>query len=143
MQSPKQASSLLEACLLRIAQQDIISDQQTTHEKQYIVIDGLDECDSLEWMQLVEFFLRIVRSLGADSSRLRVLFVSQHTNQIEKTLRGIPAVAITPTDNKDDIEIYTRRRTLEIEERFGLDAFQVQKIVQDTCREAAGMLSPT
>src|ERR1700742_3662940 len=43
LKSSNQATTLLESCLLKIAQQDIISNQKETHQRQYIIIDGLDE----------------------------------------------------------------------------------------------------
>ncbi|KAJ9616538.1 hypothetical protein H2200_000257 [Cladophialophora chaetospira] len=138
LQSPKLAMDLLESCLIRIAQQVIILDQQKTHERQYIIVDGLDECEPGEWQQLIDLFQRILKNLGPDSVHLRVLFVSQHTNQIEKVFKATPSVKITSQDNGEDIKVYARRRTGEIGDRFGLDARQVQEIVQDTCKGAAG-----
>ena len=123
---------------MRVAQQDTILHQQRTHERQYVIIDGLDECDTGEWQQLVELFQRVIKNLGTDSARLRVLFVSQHTNQIEKVFKATPSVKITPRDNEDDIKVYTRRRTTDIGVRFGLNDKQVEDIAAETCREAAG-----
>ena len=125
---------------MRIVQQNIILDQQRVHERQYIIVDGLDECEPGEWQQLVELFQRILKNLGTDSAKLRVLFVSQHTNQIEKVFKGIPCLQITPQDNGDDIEVYARRRTIEFQLRFGLDDRQAQDIVRETCKGAAGRL---
>ena len=138
LQSPKQAVALLESCLLRVAQQDIITNQQKIREKQYVIIDGVDECEPAEWQQLVEFFQKLSRTLAADSGRVRILFVSQHTNQIEKALKGSLCISIKPEENKRDIDVYIRRRTAEIVTKFGLDNKEFQKIVRETCQKAAG-----
>ncbi len=142
LQSPKQTMTLLESCLLRVAQQETIRDQQKTHERQYIVIDGLDECETNEWQQLVGFFQRLLKSLGPDSARLRVLFISQHTNQIEKELNTTASIKISPRDISNDIEVYARRRSRDIGVKFGLDNNRVEETIKETCSGAAGTFDP-
>jgi hypothetical protein len=146
LQSSTQASTLLESCLLKIAQQDIISGQKATHERQYVIIDGLDECEDAEWEPLVNLFQRIIRLLGAQSTRLRILFVSQDTPRIEKALKSGLCLPVTPADIDKDIEIYVRRRMKEIVANFQLakselDDVQTEEIVQETCAGAAGKLN--
>lgn len=140
LQSQKLALELLESCLLRLTQKDVIVDHEKTYTTYYVVVDGLDECGTTDWQELIDFFQRVVRSLGSFYPRLRVLFVSQHFNQIERAMNGAPCISITPKDNADDIKAYTQRRleSWERRKKFDLDAYKIRNIVQEVGTRANG-----
>jgi hypothetical protein len=147
LQAPKESANLLESCLQRLAQSDSVVNQQLTPQRQYVIIDGLDECEDNEWSRLLEFFRKTVHGIDKTHfGRLRIMLVSQHTPQIEKALRSdgsagkVVSVSLEQKDNRSDIELYVQRRARELRDRFGfLDNVETDKIIREICQHAAGM----
>src|SRR5204862_7003488 len=53
--------------------------------KQFVIIDGLDECSAMERKFVLSFFTSLVDKLDSkEPGKLRVLFVSQEENDIKK-----------------------------------------------------------
>jgi hypothetical protein len=139
-QSKSHVASLLESVLQRAAQQEDILDQQSIPTRFYVVIDGLDECELDEWQRLVESMRQLTQSLDKTHyGRLRVMLISQHTNQIESALKGAASLSIAPADNADDIKCYAEQKVKAIQEKFNLGNEQAAGIVQETCSEADGI----
>jgi hypothetical protein len=138
LQSQKQASNLLESCILRSVQMQRVVEQQLIPTRLYIVLDGLDECAVSEWQPLLDFFNKMIKALGVERSKLRILFISQHTSPLEKALANVPQIKITEADNRDDIETYVKCRTDCIQERFGLNDQESKKLVRDTVGGSGG-----
>jgi len=122
--------------------------------RQYIVIDGLDECETRdEICQTVTFFMRQITKCDNEikQGRLRVLFVSRPMPELTKD-RVMPeddaCVELKPTDNADDIRAYVRKRIPDFSEEratssgFNLsegDRGQIESII---CRRSEGLLPP-
>ncbi|EXJ62014.1 hypothetical protein A1O7_02446 [Cladophialophora yegresii CBS 114405] len=140
-QSNTDAATLLEFVLQRATQQEEILDQQSISTRYYVVIDGLDECESDEWQRIVESMRQLIQSLEKTHyyGRLRVLLVSQHTNQIESALKGVASLSIIPGDNADDIKGYAEQRVNAIQQKFNLKDEERAGIVAETCDGAHGM----
>jgi hypothetical protein len=108
-------------------------------QKQYIIIDGLDECDPTEW-KLVLSFLNVMvdRCDMYQPGKLRVLFVSQDYNDIRKALPTAAIISLGPTDNENDIKAYVKEWAMNIQQKFGLEKDQVDLIITLTCARARG-----
>ncbi|KAI9858937.1 MAG: hypothetical protein M1813_007239 [Trichoglossum hirsutum] len=109
-------------------------------QKQYIIIDGLDECDPTE-RKLVLSFLNVMvdRCDMYQPGKLRVLFVSQDYNDIRKALPTAAIISLGPTDNENDIKAYVKEWAMNIQRKFGLEKDQVDLIITLTCARARGM----
>lgn len=85
----------------------------------YIIIDGVDECDSSERRAILSFLISLVTN-SSTSGKLRTLFVSQDENDIKKLLRNCTILRLTDDDNRSDIENYSLKRSQEIQHKFQL-----------------------
>ncbi|VUC29298.1 unnamed protein product [Clonostachys rosea] len=84
--------------------------------RQYIVIDGLDECDLNEARQTAHFFMQQVSKCDNDVKlgQLRVLFTSQGMLELSKYMpEGDASIPLRPTDNAEDIRTYVQKRMVE------------------------------
>jgi hypothetical protein len=84
--------------------------------RQYIIIDGLDECESNEARQTAHFFMQLVARCDNDVKlgQLRVLFTSQTMLELSKHMpEGDASIPLKPTDNAEDIRTYVQKRMAE------------------------------
>ncbi|KAF7504582.1 hypothetical protein GJ744_002077 [Endocarpon pusillum] len=108
--------------------------------RQYIIIDGLDECDESERKLILQFFTSMIdRYDMKEPGRIRVLFISQDVNDIGKALSTAAVIALGPSDNESDIRSFVLTETRKIQVKHDLDNQQVEHIVGSTCRRAQGM----
>ncbi|ORY16158.1 C2H2 domain-containing protein [Clohesyomyces aquaticus] len=134
LSSPNTARKLLEDFCLTIP-------------KQYIIIDGLDECEQSERKQILELFVQLVTQSEADEpGKLRVLFVSQDYVDIKRALHNSMNAKVTPRtislssmDNERDIRVYVNDLTTQIAQKHGLDGDQVDYLRDLTISRAQGM----
>jgi hypothetical protein len=107
--------------------------------KQYIIIDGLDECDLAERKLVLSFFTTIVDHCDAyQPGKLRVLFVSQDYNDIKKALPTAAVISLGPTDNENDIRTYVKEWAVKIQQKFELESHRIDYIKTSTCGRARG-----
>ncbi|KAF4456643.1 zinc finger protein [Fusarium albosuccineum] len=83
--------------------------------RQYIIIDGLDECELKETRQTAKFFMELVEKCDkVNQGQLRVMFVSQRTPELKKLLPDDDAsILLKPTDNAADIREFVKKRIPE------------------------------
>ncbi|TVY15598.1 Vegetative incompatibility protein HET-E-1 [Lachnellula arida] len=108
--------------------------------RQFIVIDGLDECDLAQRKLLLSFFTKMVDHCDErDPGKLRVLFVSQSSPDIEKALQLATVLRLTAEDNKNDIATYVGHWCTKIQRKYDLESSTVEFIRESTCLRASGM----
>jgi len=107
--------------------------------KQFIIIDGMDECDVAERKLVLSFFTKIVdRCDSYEPGKLRVLFVSQDFNDIKKALPTAAVISLGATDNENDIKLYVNERAMKIKQKHELENYQIERIKASTCAKAHG-----
>ncbi|KAF2847250.1 C2H2 domain-containing protein [Plenodomus tracheiphilus IPT5] len=102
-------NTLAQAC-------KVLEELCTSIPKVYVVVDGLDECDSSERKQTLKSLLDIASSCDlAEPGKLRLLVVSRNDADIRQALhsssvtRMVPnTISISPFDNESDIRTYTK-----------------------------------
>ncbi|KAI1635197.1 hypothetical protein F4809DRAFT_467935 [Biscogniauxia mediterranea] len=120
------------------------------NSRQYIIIDGLDECETLEIRQAAAFFMMQVTRCDYDikQGRLRVLFISQMMPELvkEKLMPEDDAcVELKSTDNAVDIRAYVKKRIPEFSEAratssgFNLSEGDTEQIESITCLRSEDM----
>jgi hypothetical protein len=110
--------------------------------KVYIVIDGLDECDTGQQRLVLSFFTKMVAQCDEyDPGKLRFLVVSQDSKDIAKALHPAPIVKLSAKDNKDDITKFVSKWCKKIQEKFELDRNKIEEIQDITCIRAQGMVT--
>jgi hypothetical protein len=108
--------------------------------QQYIIIDGLDECDITERKLVMSFFSLLVdRFEMKEPGKLRVLFVSQDENDIRKSLTTAAWIPLDPKDNAKDIKTFVHKWALSIQQKFDLDDQSINYIEESTCFRAQGI----
>ena len=108
--------------------------------RQYIVIDGLDECNAIERKLVLSFFNDIIRKYDSkDPGKIRVLFVSQDEDDIKNALKSAAWISLAPGNIEHDLRIFTRKWSDEIGQKFDLDTQEVNHIAELTCYRADGM----
>lgn len=110
---------------------------------QYIIIDGLDECDKPEIKQCLSLLTSVVsRQDSTEPGRLRLLIVSRDIQEIKKPLSAEGATAsivkIQPQDNEEAISRYVTQRAGTFSSRFRLSDNEKGKIRDLTCNQAKG-----
>ncbi|KAL6904141.1 hypothetical protein GGI43DRAFT_421611 [Trichoderma evansii] len=95
------------------------------NSRQYVVIDGLDECETPEEMRkIANFFMKQVSKCDNDikQGQLRILFMSQMIKELEKD-HSMPEedgrIQLKSTDNAEDIRAYVKARIPEFSEERG------------------------
>jgi hypothetical protein len=108
--------------------------------RQFVIIDGLDECGPMERKLVLSFLTSLVDRFDAkEPGKLRVLFVSQDENDIKKALSTAASIPLVPRDNANDINLFVRRWSARIRQKFELGNAQVEYIIDSTCIRADGM----
>lgn len=90
--------------------------------KQFIIIDGLDECDQTQRGNALKIINSIVKVCDETSNlgKPRVLFVSRKLGDIERSLADAIHMEIARNDNCEDIEVFVHHRTEHLREKFDL-----------------------
>jgi hypothetical protein len=105
--------------------------------KQYIILDGLDECDIAERKMILSLFTTMVDRFDAyEPGKLRVLFISQDFNDIRKALLTAAAMSLGPADNQHDIKLYVDAWAPKIQQKHELNNEQIEHIRTSTCARA-------
>ncbi|QDS76076.1 hypothetical protein FKW77_005980 [Venturia effusa] len=106
----------------------------------FLVIDGIDECETLERKAILTFLTNMVEISDASSpGKLRILFVSQEYKDIERFLRAASIVALTSDHNRSDIEEYVRHKADVLESDRDLCSSQTEEICKTVNARADGM----
>lgn len=110
----------------------LLKDFCETVRKQYIIIDGLDECNAGERKQILDFFVNLVGVCeGDEPGKLRILFVSQDYPDIKRALHSSAITSIAPAivnltelnhqNHHNDIVMYARDQISKISTKFDLE----------------------
>ena len=115
--------------------------------KRFMIIDGVDEYETAERKQLLEFLVELVRLCDEDEpGKLRVLVVSQDFPDIRKELHNCKNPKILPkiislssADNKNDIHTFVGTWVNRIKEKYApLGDEQCQYLLNLTVEKAHG-----
>lgn len=113
--------------------------------RQYIVIDGIDECEIIEARRAAGFFKEQVTNCdNIKQGRLRVLFMSQQIPELAKAdimPDGDACVELKATDNAEDIRNYVKKRIPDFSSGFNLSESDKQQIESIVCRRSEGSFS--
>lgn len=118
----------------------VLTGSSATGLKTYIVVDGLDECETNEMAAIVTTLTTLAHCFNAKSrGSFRLFFTSRNETAIRKLLKQATKLAIKPTDNQQDIKTYTHHWSLKIQEKFGLFDNQRQELEKSVISRANGM----
>jgi len=105
--------------------------------KTFIVIDGIDECDSKERKLILDLFSSVV---SEEEKNSRVLFVSQELNDIKTALHEAETLRLNEEHIKHDVRNYSIKMSLKIQQRFPRMPDEAREhILKLVCDGAEGM----
>ncbi|KAL6799958.1 hypothetical protein J3E68DRAFT_448367 [Trichoderma sp. SZMC 28012] len=117
--------------------------------RQYIVIDGIDECEIVEARRAASFFMdQVTNCDNIKQGRLRVLFMSQQIPELSKANimpEDDACVELKATDNAEDIRNYVKKRIPDFSKGsatssgFNLSESDKQQIESIVCRRSEEM----
>lgn len=112
--------------------------------KQYIIIDGLDECTPAERQNLVRILTGIVKTCDEKShlGKPRLLIISQNLGDIERSLDEANSMEFRREDNRLDIKQFVHKRAEELKDRFDLKVELADQIKEFTLEFAHGQITP-
>jgi hypothetical protein len=118
--------------------------------RQYIIIDGLDECESTEIHQTARFFKDLVSKYDTSIrlGHLRVMFIGRETSDTRRHIPGDDciSIALKPEDNQDDIQAFVVKRLPDFFKSntvrgFSLSEADKADIERKICRQSEGILT--
>lgn len=109
---------------------------------QFVIIDGLDECEPGERKTIVDFWRAMVEKTATyKPGKLRVLLVSQDVADIRNAIQASMVAApldLLSADTNQDIRRYLETKAPDIQSRFQLGEAQVHNLVQLIYTRAEG-----
>jgi len=106
--------------------------------RQFVVIDGLDECEPPEVRLVLQFFVGAVEKCdGYNPGKLRVLFSSWFLSDMKKYLGNASIMEIQERDNAADIESFVKQEVKSLAQ-YNLEPQVYSDIIDMTCRGAQG-----
>ncbi|KAK8050947.1 hypothetical protein PG993_002332 [Apiospora rasikravindrae] len=110
---------------------------------QFVIIDGLDECEPGERMIIIDFWRAMVdKTTTHNPGKLRVLLISQDIPDIRNTLKDSDIAAtldLHPAHITQDIRTYLDGKAFDIQSRFALNEAQVSNLLNLIYERADGM----
>jgi hypothetical protein len=134
----------LKSCKATLeSQQDCIEILETVLRalpKTFIIIDGIDECETKERKAIMKFFLSAINKEGTELGKIRCLFASQELSDIKTGLQDPKILHLTEEHVKLDIQNYAVWYTSKIQERHkGIPQDAKDYIVKLVCEGSDGM----
>ncbi|KAK1773860.1 hypothetical protein QBC45DRAFT_62980 [Copromyces sp. CBS 386.78] len=115
--------------------QDLVRKAVGTHMT-YLVLDGLDECQSDEERNIIEWLLGLVQSVLG----LRVMLAGQRDNVTDRLLSSQPSISLdTATEHHHDITEYCQKVAEEIRRDFNAEPSLKNTIAKLVSDGAKGM----
>ncbi|KIL85069.1 hypothetical protein FAVG1_11497 [Fusarium avenaceum] len=100
--------------------------------RQYIVIDGIDECEGTEIRQTAEFFKNLVSKYDTSIrlGHLRVMFIGRETSDTRRYITGDDCISIPlkPNDNQHDIRAFVMKRIPEFFQSVTFGGFSLSEV---------------
>lgn len=112
-----------------------------TIPKQYIIIDGLDECPPATRQTSLKILTSVIKTCDQTLhfGKPRLLIVSQKLGDIEKSLADANSMGIRREDNQKDIMEFVHTRAGELNQKFDLETELVDRIEDATLEYTHGL----
>jgi hypothetical protein len=108
----------------------------------YIVIDGLDECESVERRVIATWFKDKTLALQDEGINIRCLFSCQSDEVTSKVFKNIPSFDIGGDGLARDIRTFCTVEGMNIKETLSLPDHDVHETVDKVCKEARSKIPP-
>ncbi|KAK5057581.1 hypothetical protein LTR84_011581 [Exophiala bonariae] len=108
-------------------------------DRQYIIIDGLDECEKEDRKMIISFLTSLITKIDAKiPSKLRLLIISQTEPDIRRLVERAREFELKANHNAQDIGSFVHTWMARLNNKFGLPEVTVTALEQRTCSLAKG-----
>lgn len=136
----EQRQQKTEVALNEITARQLFETVAWEGDRQYIILDGLDECEKEDRKMIMSFLTALITKIdGKKPSKVRLLVISQTDPDIRKLLERAGEFEVTANHNAQDIEVFVRAWMVKLSSRFELADELVTALEQRTCRLAKGL----
>jgi hypothetical protein len=102
-----------------------------------LVLDALDECNEAVRMGFIDLLEKLVRDAAKP---IKIFISSRLDSDVTERLKGGPNVAITATDNQNDIAVFVEAEIVKRPLWWQKLSGQLHgEIIQRLCKESLGM----
>ena len=116
---------------------DILKSLTAIHEKLFIGIDGLDECDGSERRRVLDLIHGILNS-SSEKRNVRIFLTSRKEKDIGESISSAIRLEIKSHHLEQDIKHYVQERVSELGKKFGLAMDEKERISEDVAKRSAG-----
>lgn len=139
----EQRQQKTEVILNEITARQLFENVAWEGDRQYIILDGLDECEKEDRKTIMSFLTALITKIdGKKPSKVRLLVISQTEPDIRKLLERAREFEVNANHNAQDIEVFVRAWMVKLNSRFELADELVTALEQRTCRLAKGSEYP-
>ena len=116
---------------------DILKSLTANHEKLFIGIDGLDECEESERRHILDLLHGILKSSGTKRN-VRIFLTSRKEKDIGQSISSAIRLEIKPHHLERDIKHYVQARVSELSKKFSLSMVEKERISEIVAKRSDG-----
>ena len=116
---------------------DILKSLTANHEKLFIGIDGLDECEESERRHVLDLIHGILHS-SSTKRNLRIFLTSRKEKDIGESIGSAIRLEIKRHHLEQDIKHYVQVRVSELSKKFSLSVVEKERILENVAKRSDG-----
>ena len=116
---------------------DILKSLTANHEKLFIGLDGLDECEESERRHVLDSIHGILNS-SSTKRNVKIFLTSRKEKDIGESIGSAISLEIKPYHLKQDIKYYVQVRVSELSRKFSLSMDEKESISKDVAKRSSG-----
>ena len=116
---------------------DILKSLTENHEKLFIGIDGLDECEEDERRHVLDL-IHVILNKSATKRNVRIFLTSRKEKDIGNSIGSAIRLEIKPHHLKQDITHYVQVRISELSKKFSLSMVEKERISKIVAKRSDG-----
>lgn len=110
---------------------------------QFVIIDGLDECQPADVKPLVQYWASVVEKCdNYKPGKIRVLLVSQDMAEIRKLMQSADILDLPPEQSHSDISRYLSKQFSRLQREFDLTETEARVSQELICSRSQGKPPP-
>ena len=117
--------------------QDILENMSISHNRLFIGLDGLDECEEVDRRLILSLMGHVLR-VSRSQANVKVFLTSQRVKYVQESLKSATRFDIKHHHVKQDIQNYVRARSLQLCEKFGYGLQKQKSLVAEISSKPGG-----
>ena len=117
--------------------QDILENMSISHNRLFIGIDGLDECEEADRRSTLSLMGHVLKASSSESN-VKVFLTSQRVKDVQESMKSAIRFDIKHHHVKQDIHNYVRTRSLKLCEKFGYGPEKQKSLIAEISSRPGG-----